>query len=117
MGMHSQNSVLENKHFSPPPHTCMQPDPTSEALSHMEESSQQPDKYTATDLGKRAAGSLVFSPQKQPSAKKHHWAERQDSQADLSATHTALLAAFSASDAPVSENTIKAMLLSLKIGL
>lgn len=87
----------------------------TENLADMEEASQIQDNSPTSDRGKRAADSPAYSPQKQPSAKKHRWADLTDT--NTAAEYTAPLAAFAAADTPASESTIKAILLSLQAGL
>ena len=114
---HAQDGTREKGHSPLPPHTEPLPPTASNDLSDMEDSSQQQYNPTASNRGKRAVESPAHSPQKLPSAKKYQWEDIPESAADTPAEHTAPLAAFHASDAPSSENTIKAMLLSLQAGL
>lgn len=113
VGKHTQNGAEENGHSLPSSQTAE----PQENLSDMEESPHQPSSASPADRGKRTTDSPAHSPDKSPSAKKHHWADIPGTEAELQAEHTTSQAAFPASDAPASENTLKAMLLSLQIGL
>lgn len=103
------------------PHTPSETQ-TAEAqneLSDMEESSTESPatQGQAADRGKWAVLSPIQSPTKPPSAKKMHGAANLGSQADKGIDSHEALTAFPASDAPATESTLKAMLLSLQTGL
>lgn len=114
-GEGSKDGAEENGRSSSPPHSPAQPE--QETPEVMAETAQDVSTLSSTDRGKRVALSPVHSPQKTPQAKKYHWATSAQPQADIAAVHTTPLAAFSASDAPTPETSLKAMLPSLQTGL
>ena len=93
---HEQDGTREKGHSPLLPYTEPLPPTDSDDLSDMGDSSQQHDNPTASDRGKRAVESPAHSPQKLPSAKKHHWEDIPESAADTPAEHTAPPAAFPA---------------------